>query len=369
MIPILYSGTETKFKTNGIGRLSDAITCTCTEERNGKYEVSMTYPNNGIHYSDIQYGNIIVVTHCAGGNHQPFEIYKIVKNMSGTTTISARHISYRLSCVPVMPFSLSVNAHNAFYNLKKYSVESMPFDFSTDITGNKTFTVEEPSSFRSWLGGKEGSILDIYGGEYEFDNWMIRLKKKRSGDKETFHIRYGKNLSSLQQEENIENTVTGIVPYWKGTDDNQKTVIVTLSEKKLESSNASKFAYKRTVAVDVTNLITLGDNVKKATEAQVRTAGKQYMSTHDIGAPKVSITVSFQDVIDYPESSEFYMMHNAQLCDYVQVDFSELGISKKSKIQSVTWNVLQNRYDSITIGEATSNFESVVATISEKQEE
>jgi phage-related protein len=41
MIPILYDKDETEFKTNGLGRLSDAISCIVTEERNGIYELEM----------------------------------------------------------------------------------------------------------------------------------------------------------------------------------------------------------------------------------------------------------------------------------------------------------------------------------------
>ncbi len=41
MKPVLYEATETEFISNGMGRLSDAISCKVTEERNGQYELEL----------------------------------------------------------------------------------------------------------------------------------------------------------------------------------------------------------------------------------------------------------------------------------------------------------------------------------------
>lgn len=44
MIPVLYETNTMEFVTNGIGKLASAISCIITEERNGSYELEMTYP-------------------------------------------------------------------------------------------------------------------------------------------------------------------------------------------------------------------------------------------------------------------------------------------------------------------------------------
>ena len=54
MIPILFGAQEKKYDSNGLGGLSDAITCTVTEERNGKFELELTYPITGTLYSEIK---------------------------------------------------------------------------------------------------------------------------------------------------------------------------------------------------------------------------------------------------------------------------------------------------------------------------
>ena len=47
MIPILYDKSEKLFKNNGIGRLSDTISCKVTEKRNSTYQVVLEYLTQG----------------------------------------------------------------------------------------------------------------------------------------------------------------------------------------------------------------------------------------------------------------------------------------------------------------------------------
>lgn len=222
MIPILFSDEATSFTTNGIGRLSDVKSCKVVEERNGSYELEMEYPRTGIHYEDIKYSRIILVKPFQNGSLQPFRIYKIEKKAKGLSNIYARHISYQLSYIPVSKFTAN-SPSDALSRLKEYSCESNPFTFWTDHTGSGSFVVTVPDSARALLGGSKGSILETWDGEFEWDNYTVKFHKSRGSDKGVV-IRYGKNLVDLEQEENIENTKTGIYPYWKN--DGQETTAV-----------------------------------------------------------------------------------------------------------------------------------------------
>ena len=235
MFPVLFNSNATSFDTNGIGRLSDAKSCIVTEERNGSYELEMEYPLTGIHFEDLINGNIILVKPFQNGSLQAFRIYRVEKKANELSVIYARHITYQLSFVPVGKFS-ATSASSALAGLKNRAAESCPFTFSTDITKAGTFTVEAPDSIRGLLGGQDGSILDIYGGEYEWDNYHVTLHSSRGSNKGVT-ITYGKNLIDLSQEENIENTVTGIYPYWQ-KEGNQTTDGHTVYSKTTSEWNA-----------------------------------------------------------------------------------------------------------------------------------
>lgn len=221
MIPILFEKTATSFTTNGIGRLSDAAKCTVTEERNGQYELTMDYPMTGLHFSDLINDRIILAKPAQNAKLQAFRIYKTQKKAKDLAQISARHISYQLSFVPVKPSFTATSAASALSGLKSHAAENCPFIFSSNVSRSGTFVVEQPDSLRALLGGQDGSVLDIFHGEYEWDNFNVRLYESRGSDKGVTIV-YGKNLIDLTQEENIENTVTGIYPYWK-TDGGQTT--------------------------------------------------------------------------------------------------------------------------------------------------
>ena len=174
MTPILFSENSTVFTTNGTGRLSDAISCVVTEERNGQYELEMEYPIDGQHFGEIGIRSIIGAVPCDGGSIQAFRVYKMTKPISGRVKIYAQHISYDLSKNTSMPFSITSSpsaCSQALAGLKSHAVEACPFSFWTDVTTAGSYSQSAPASIKSRLGGVEGSILDQFGGEYEWDNF------------------------------------------------------------------------------------------------------------------------------------------------------------------------------------------------------
>lgn len=357
MIPILYEGTETSFTSNGIGRLSDAITCEVTEKRNGAYELLMKYPIDGVHYPDIEAGRYIFAKPSKYANNQPFEIYKISKPLNGIVTICAYHISYRASKIPVMPFTAD-NIGAALIGLKTNSAEENPFTFSTTKTTVANYNQTEPRDLRSCLGGVQGSILDVFGGgDYEFDMFNIKLWQDRGQDR-GFEIRYGKNLTDINQEINIENTITGIVPFYK----NESTTVV-LPEKVIETPSAQSFPYPRTIPVDFSN--DFPESVP--TEAQLRAAGNAYIASHDIGIPKVSLDVSFVNLADTKGYENIAVLEDIRLCDTVRVVFEKLGVDALAKVISTVYDTIKEKFIKIELGSSTNTLANRIAETERQQ--
>ena len=216
MIPILFHPAATDFSTRGLGPLSDCISCTVTEQRNGIYELEMQYPLTGLHYEDIADRSIILAIPSPYRAAQPFRVYQITRNMNGTATIYAQHLSYDLAGIPVTPFSQS-SLTMALTWLKTHSAIDNPFSFSADFSSSASFGFTVPTVCRSLLGGVDGSLLDVYGGEYEFDGYDVILHRQRGGDNGVT-IRYGKNLTDLSQDSSTADLVTGIYPYWQNSE-------------------------------------------------------------------------------------------------------------------------------------------------------
>lgn len=346
---LLYPSIETEFQNNGLGALPDAISCTVTEERNGMYELEMQYPVSGSHYGEIANRAILFCKPDPYRDPQPFRIYRILKPISGRVTVYAQHISYDLSGVTVSPFSAGSCA-GALDGLKANAVPvDMPFSFWTDKSTSGNFSVEAPSSLRSLLGGTEGSILDVYGGEYEFDRWTIKLWNQRGKDSGVT-IRYGKNLTDLQQDENISNMATGIYPYWKGSDG-------TLVEVPGKVVNApGTYDFTRIIPVDFTT-----DFQEQPTSEQLQERAETYVESNNIGVPTVSISVSFQPLEQTEEYKNIALLERVNLCDTVTVEYPALGVSATAKCVKTVYDVLKGRYTSVELGEARTNIADTIA--------
>lgn len=354
MIPILFSENSTVFTSNGIGRLSDAISCYVTEERNGQYELQMIYPSTGVHFDDIKLRAIIVAKPSAGANNQPFRIYNISRPINGKVTINAQHISYDLSKNVCMPFSITASASacsQTLAGIKTNAVETCPFTFTTDVTTVANYNQSSPASIRSRLGGTEGSVLDQFHGEYEWDVYDVILHKDR-GTIKNIPLRYGKNITDIKQEEEISQTITGIVPFWM---DNEGNNLVTLPEKVVYSPNASLYLQKLTVPMDFSS-----DFQEQPTEAQLRAHAQVYVNQSGVGIPKVSIDVSFVNLADTEEYKDLIALQAVELCDTIPVQFEPLGIDTDAKIVKTEYDTLAEKYTKITVGSLRSNLATTI---------
>lgn len=348
----LFPSTATTFTTVGLGSLSDAVSCIVTEARNGEFELEMQYPITGIHYSDIYLRAIIVANSNPYSTPQPFRIYDISKPIDGIVTINAQHISYDLSGYPVAPFS-ATTAKNSLSALGTSSVITCPFTFTTTKETAGDINVVKPTSIRSILGNE---VLDVYGGEYEFDIFTVKLHDQR-GQNRGVSIRYGKNLTDIRQDENCSSVYTGVYPYWYSESTNDQGVaygLIQLPEKTINAQGTYDFT--KIYPLDLSSTWTT-----PPTEAQLRTEANNFMRNTGIGVPKISIEVSFIQLSQSEEYKSFSMLEKVSLCDTVSVEFPALKVSAVAKCIKTVYNVLTSRYDSIELGEAKSN---IAATIS-----
>ena len=356
MIPILFDANADVFTTQGLGRLTDAISCLVSEERNGSYELEMEYPVDGIHWSDVATSRIILAKPNDTSDPQAFRIYKITKPFRGRCMVYAEHISYQLSYIPVMPFTAESFAA-ALAALPVHAAEACPFSVWTDKDVENNYTLDTPMSFRSILGGTQGSLLDVFGtAEYEFDNYQIKAHLNR-GTNRGVVLRYGKNITDLSQEESIADTITGICPYWQ---DPESGTTVTLTEKVVWSANHSNFPFERTVVMDFSSSFE-----EQPTEAQLRARAQKYIEDNGIGVPDVNITLSFIPLWQSEEYKDLAKLEHVSLCDTITVVFDTLDVKATAKVVKTTYDVLRERYTSIEIGDAKTTLAKQIASVND----
>ena len=375
MIPILYDKNETAFASNGLGRLRDCISCVVTEERNGIYECDFEYPITGAHYNEIQLGRIIGVTHedylltrevrtrapltdeeddnltdeeglsltaartktIPERDIQPFDIVSFSKPINGVVTFHCVHISYRQSYMTVTGSGISSLA-DAFTLLATAEPDN-PFTYWTDMSSSAYMACADglPKTVRSMLGGVEGSILDTYGGEYEWDRFTVKLWSSRGTDR-NFTIRYGVNMLTYDDETDAQGTYSSCIPYWT---DGTNTVIGD----RVDSYGSTVTGRGECVPLDLSDKFET-----QPTKAQVEAEALSQMSAKNPFLASQTINVSFVRLQDMGEYENLSSLLQCRLCDTVKVMFHDYGTTGRFKIVKTVWNVLLDRFESMELG-------------------
>lgn len=347
MNPVLFSADASSWDSFGIGVLSDAISCTVEEERNGAYELEMEYPITGAFYAQIGFRSLIVAKPNFADNPQPFRVYQISKPLNGIVTINAEHISYDLSGYANDTFTAQgIQAAMSGIISGNTRPVNCPFIFSSDMSKTQTMSIGYPVSIRAAMGGIAGSMIDVYGGEWHFDGYHCSLNAAR-GTNRGVKILYGKNLTSLVQEANNANVYTAVMPYYYNKDTGDRRV---LTEKVVQVPGT--FSFQRVLPLDLTS-----EFEELPTEAQLRTRAAKYIEDNNIGVPKVNLTVGFQ----YLEG----LADRIDLCDTVSVGFDALGVSATAKCIRTKWDVLKDRYIEVELGSARKSLAGTIAETSE----
>ena len=334
MLPILYSSiTEGTVPSNyGVGVLSDCISATVKEARNGEYELTMEYAAEGIHASDIVPNAVIKAKPNYTDDPQLFRIYKVGKTINGKFTVNAQHISYDLSGKVIT----SGTAASLGDTITLLNAQSGFFVISSDKSVSAPFKVAEPSSVRSWFGGKQGSILDVYGpGEWKYDNFNASFLAARGQDRGVT-IRYGKNLTELSQTLDMTNLCSAIIPYYKAQDG----TVTTGSE-----VSTGLVGIDRKKAVNFSSEVDPESATPIAT--QLSTLATAYIANNNFTTIKNSITLNFVQMKNLTE--------RVDLCDTVHIYFEPLGLTATAKCIETVWDVLADRYTSTKFGDATTN--------------
>ena len=342
MNPILYSSvTEGTVPSDyGVGVLSDCLSCKVHEERNGAFELTMEYASEGIHAESIVPNAILKVKPNYTDNPQLFRIYKVGKTINGRFEVNAQHISYDLSGKVIT----SGTASSCTAACLLLTGKAGNFTITTDKSVSADFSVKEPSSVRSWFGGKQGSILDIYGtGEWHYDNFSAEFLASRGTDRGV-QIRYGKNLTELSQTLDMTNLVSDVIPYYKAQDGTITTGTAV---------STGLVGITRELAVDFSSSVDPESATPIAT--QLATLATNYISNNNFTAFKENITLDFVQLGELTE--------RVDLCDTVHIYFEPLGITATAKCIETVWDVLAERYTSTSFGDPRTNLaDTIVAT-------
>lgn len=367
MRPILFNKNETAFDTYGLGELN-VTKGTVTRERNGNYTLYSEIPANDPMVATLEKEMKLKADAGLRTKNQTFEISRIVKDSSNIVKIYGQHISHKLEYMGLVNGRVfSGSAFTALAIWHNATIGDLRFDVWSDIqtTGKGVFDISKMENARQALGGVEGSILDIYGGEYEFDNMTVRLHKQLGRTAPTV-LEYGRNILSAELDETIESAYTSVLPFATYTPDKPEgdtsdsqpdPVTVTLPENYVDSKYKALYAHRRIKVVDFSSEFKSDSKSKDIpTPDKLRKIANDYMERNEIGKPKINIKIEYADLARTLDYADRGWIEEVELCDIVPVYYPQIGLTDETlKITTITYDFVNERNESVEFGDIGTN--------------
>ena len=372
MKPILFNKNEQSFDTYGLGELN-VTKGTVTRERNGNYTLYAEIPVNDPAVASLEKEMKLKADAGLRTKNQTFEISRIVKDSSNIVKIYGQHISHKLEYMAMTNGrAFSGSAFTALAIWHNATIGDFRFDVWSDIqtTGKGVFDISKMENARQALGGVEGSILDIYGGEYEFDNMTVRLHKQLGRTAPTV-LEYGRNILSAESDETIESAYTSVLPFATYTPDKPEgdtsdsqpdPVTVTLPENYVDSKYKAVYAHRRIKVVDFSSEFKSDSKSKDIpTPDKLRKIATDYMERNAIGKPKINIKIEYADLAKTLDYADNGWIEELELCDIVPIYYPQIGLTDESaKVTTITYDFVNERNESVEFGDIGTNVRSTM---------
>lgn len=362
MLPILYpSNTSTSgfFENNGLGFFNRCTKCNVTEERNGIYELEMSVlPSDRLAKTSV----CGMFVKAKPNPFDPLQIFEIYSQSASRDKIDiqAQHIHYFLNKnVTTEPPAKFTGTPSEVWNAAQiYFALDNPFAFTSNITLSSTILPgnERNISASEFLSGLDGSVLDVFGGEYYYDNFSVSLLQRRGTDT-GIALRYGSNISSKQQDSSNQTVYSHIMPYalvkTKYLSTNAEGQMYVNLNNAIEMAYSS-LTYKKALLYDFTdrmtdvtlNVISPGqyENLSDVI-TRLRQETYNYINKNNSALTQISTNIQ----VDLTETLSG--LQDCKLCDTVLIDLDGNGTKSRAKIIKTVYDALGERYTKIELGQ------------------
>ncbi|MGC4499476.1 phage tail spike protein [Enterococcus faecium] len=342
---------EHLYDTQGLGALSDWLTATVSNKLNGAEIFQGTYPISGTNADLIVEGRIIQCYVDENRAKQRLRIYYAKTSVIGNTIeVKAEPIFNDIRKSVLNKYDSGtekITATQAWKNAKVLAKPAIPSQFSFSSLVDTLANVKiEKANFLEFFGGKEGSILDRFHGEFLKDNNTLRHEKSLGTDHKIKAI-YTKNLTGIDLEIDAQSVLVGVYPFISSSSEGEDEI--TLPEEVIFTDYVDDYP---------AGYVSFVDFKDKATDvATLREAAKDWLKTNiDKQKPQVSGSIELVPLRHQRGYEKFVDLEKVSMGDGVDVYHPQLKVNMSARIVEYTFNVLTNSYDKLVVGNVKTNF-------------
>lgn len=353
MIPGLWnsSGNEK------IGDLTHCIHGIAIEERNGMCEIEITYPIFMPYWDKLNRGNIIIADVNDKLKNQMFRIYKVSKALAGKINVYGNHISYDLG--RDMIEGLNIENQSCEYCLNQifqHSQFSKDYKGYSNIINAQNYNIGSEKVLRA-ISGAEGSIIDTFGNGAEIlrDNKNIYILTNRGHDNGVT-IEYAKNLTGFDCTIDETGMITRIKAIAKSKNNNDEEIIISTY---VDSTLINNYETPFVEEIDFSSDFEQDEDISLS---KLRTLAEKYYRDTKCDVPKTNFKIEFiplSKCLGYKDLED-----KIELCDIVTIKDYRYKINTQAKVIKTTYNFLNNRYESMELGEPKASLGDLIANSS-----
>lgn len=307
----------------------------------------------------INFENVIAAEE--NGKKKFYRIYNVVRELYSVTAY-ARPIFYDL----IDKVLLDVRPTNKIgQEALNIILEDTGFTGHSNISNSNTAYYVRKNIVESLLGDEENSFINRWGGEFYCENFDVYINDRIGADNGV-RVEFGYNLNEIEEDVNIEEVVTRIIPVgydgimldgetpWVDSPlinkyTQPKMRVIEFSDVKVKESSDDEEGF---------------DTIEEARAELIRQCNLLY--ENDIDKPTVNYKIDMINLANTTAYKDFKMLVEVNKGDTVTCYIKHLDIDVKARVIDYERDLITGEYTYIELGNVVSNFFNEQADIQSK---
>ena len=342
----IYLKTNTNYDKNGDITLDPT---SCTYKESEKELTLEHFLDEDGRWKYINFENVIAAEE--NGKKKFYRIYNVVRELYSVTAY-ARPIFYDL----IDKVLLDVRPTNKIgQEALDIILADTGFTGHSNISNLSTAYYVRKNIVEALLGNEENSFLNRWGGEFYCENFDVYINDKIGSDNGV-RVEFGYNLNEIEEDVNIEEVVTRIIPVgydgimldgetpWVDSPlinkyTQPKMRVIEFSDVKVKESSDDEEGF---------------DTIEEARAELIRQCNLLY--ENDIDKPTVNYKIDMINLANTTAYKDFKMLVEVNKGDTVTCYIKHLDIDVKARVIDYERDLITGEYTSIELGNAVSNF-------------
>ena len=359
----IYTSDTTDFNNNGLGFLTDSISCIIDDEINGNYQLTMEYIKDGKLAEYLAEENIIKCT-VADGTEQLFRI-KIVQKNFKTIVVTAYHIFYDLlNNFLEDAYPKNLNGASFLNNILSNTTFATSFTANSNISDTKSARYVRKNPVIAIMGDIDNSMVNLFGGELKRDNFTINFLT-RIGNNNGVKLLFGKNITGIDVTVDITNVATRVMP--QGFDG------LLLPEKYVDSPLINNYPTPKIVKLEFNDVKYDQDSTETGVYTDINDAYDalrakvQEQYTNGLDKPQININVDWIELSKTNEYKNYTNLEKVNIGDTITANI--LDMDYETRVIATKYDALEERIINFQIGTFKPSIDSKINKITLEVEE